>query len=719
MKKLQIDKTNIKILILICLSLLFIVSIIGIGATEALAEENTYHSEATSLSQMSDEECLEFLQAYNVAIPEDFAESPELGEIIRGMISVVESDYNYEFFYSYDVTYNFANEVKKAVVEYYKSLGVNSQQEKVATYATYQLQDSTLFSNTGKLKYYNCYAYAINRNEQRAGYPTDRLVQYNPGDFSNLSFSIDLSVHEMALIVKADLETIGFTNVSISTSIPTVASNEKLICIRKGDTDYHFMRYDPQEDAWLHKPAWTAILKYKYTPSNDKIWISEAVTDENGTAQIDPNTTYDSEIYFIKYTYETYTITLQSDGDISLKKQLTVIYGEPLPELDMFAPKMTGYAFDGYYSSNKKCYYKMDLQNDQQTANIYGLDEAIVEKLALVAYDVVCYRQVTVLYGLWESKPLECDYNYFCYSDAGLIGGGTAHLTHGASKISPANISGYTFNHFEYLGNSYTENDYIPVSLYRTYSGEISMLDSFIAYYDKSDQCIVEGTLITLANGTQMPVERLTGNEMLLVWNLFTGKFDVAPILFIDRDPLQEYRVIHLNFSDGTTVKVVSEHAFWDVTLNKYVYLREDAMQYIGHRFNKQTTDFSGNLIWTDVELISVTIMQEYTTVYSPITCEQYCYYVNGMLSMPGGIEGLINIFNVDSETMKYNTEEFNADIAQYGLFTYEELSELIPISEDVFNALNAQYLKVAIGKNLITLEQLKALYIRYAEFLA
>lgn len=43
--------------------------------------------------------------------------------------------------------------------------------------------------------------------------------------------------------------------------------------------------------------------------------------------------------------------------------------------------------------------------------------------------------------------------------------------------------------------------------------------------------------MITLADGTQKAVEQLTGNEMLLVWNLLTGEFDIAPMVFIDSDP--------------------------------------------------------------------------------------------------------------------------------------------------------------------------------------
>ena len=171
------------------------------------------------------------------------------------------------------------------------------------------------------------------------------------------------------------------------------------------------------------------------------------------------------------------------------------------------------------------------------------------------------------------------------------------------------------------------------------------------------------------------------------------------------------------SFSDGTTVDVISEHGFWDFNLNRYVYLDENASHYIGHWFNKLTEDEDGNMSWTRVQLTNVTIKQEQTMAYSPVTYGHSCYYVNGMLSMPGGIDGLFNIFDVDADTMTYDVEAMAEDIAEYGLFAYEEFNSLVPVSEEMFEAVNGQYLKIAIGKGAITLEQIGNLVVRYSEF--
>ena len=229
----------------------------------------------------------------------------------------------------------------------------------------------------------------------------------------------------------------------------------------------------------------------------------------------------------------------------------------------------------------------------------------------------------------------------------------------------------------------------------------------------EANTCVTPDTLITLADGTQVRVDSLKGDEMLLVWNLETGKFDKAPIMFVDSDAEAEYEIVHLYFSDGTDVKVIYEHGFWDYDLNKYVYLDRYADKYIGHTFAKQNGDKLEK-----VQLTDVVIETEVTTAWSPVTVGHLCYFVNGMLSMPGGVGGLFNIFEVDAETMTYDYEQLAKDIETYGLFTYEELNAICPLSEEMFNAAGGAYLKISIGKGNLTIDELINMINRYSKFI-
>ena len=225
-------------------------------------------------------------------------------------------------------------------------------------------------------------------------------------------------------------------------------------------------------------------------------------------------------------------------------------------------------------------------------------------------------------------------------------------------------------------------------------------------------ECITPDTLITLADGSQVRVDSLKGNEELLVWNIETGALDTAQILFVDSEHRKEYEIVHLYFSDGTDVKVIGEHGFWDYDLNKYVYLDANADEYIGHSFAKQ----NGEKL-EKVELVDVVIETEVTEAWSPVTAGHLCYFVNGMLSMPGGVGGLFNIFEVDPETMMYDFEAMEKDIEKYGLFTYEEMNEIAPLSKEMFEKAGGAYLKVSIGKGNMTIDELKYMINRYNKF--
>ena len=78
---------------------------------------------------------------------------------------------------------------------------------------------------------------------------------------------------------------------------------------------------------------------------------------------------------------------------------------------------------------------------------------------------------------------------------------------------------------------------------------------------------------------------------------------------------------------------------------------------------------------------------------------------------MPADTDKLVNYFEYD-ENLAYEKEQMAADIEKYGLFTYEDFAEYLPY--EVYQALPAPYLKVAIGKGLVTFEELLGLIAEY-----
>lgn len=225
--------------------------------------------------------------------------------------------------------------------------------------------------------------------------------------------------------------------------------------------------------------------------------------------------------------------------------------------------------------------------------------------------------------------------------------------------------------------------------------------------YAYSKSCITSGTLLTLADGTQKKVEDLLDTDLLLVFNHETGQFEAAPLIFVDRDEWTYYDVVNLEFSNGEITRLIYEHGYFNNTLNKYVYITEDNYQeYIGHEF----TFYNGNEL-EKVTLVNSYITNEYVGCYSPVTAYHLNYFVDGFLSMPGGITGLFNIFEYN-EDMTYDIDKMNEDIAKYGLYTYEDFKDYLPY--EVYLAFPGPYLKVSVEKGYITFEEIIAYIEQY-----
>lgn len=224
----------------------------------------------------------------------------------------------------------------------------------------------------------------------------------------------------------------------------------------------------------------------------------------------------------------------------------------------------------------------------------------------------------------------------------------------------------------------------------------------------KQSSCLLPDTLITMADGSQKPVKDIVQGDLVKVFNHETGEVDAAPVTFNDYEEAAYVNVINLYFSNGSYVGVVSEHGFFDLDTMRYEYIDEYNYQdFIGHRFY-----VDGG---SSATLDRVTVEERYTEVYSPVTFYHLDLFVEDMLSMPGGIAGLFNIFEY-ADNLQYDQEAYARDIETYGLFTYEDLAPL-GVTEIMFEAYAGKYLKVALGKGILTEEYLAYLIERYGGF--
>ena len=281
------------------------------------------------------------------------------------------------------------------------------------------------------------------------------------------------------------------------------------------------------------------------------------------------------------------------------------------------------------------------------------------------------------------------------------------HGTAKKAKVDTSKSDWANGPHIYYYYTGYNGKEVKIEDLYCKYNKDLTPRETGSSGNSgNTNPCVTPDTLITLADGSQIRVDALTGNEMLLVWNHTTGKFDIAPVGYIvdHNGDIGEYNITHLYFSNGYEIKTVGEHVFFDNTLNKYVAITpENAEKYIGHSF----AVMSGDTL-TTVELVKVEQYVEETAVYEVVSYEHITCFTNNILSASAFLDKLLNIFEIDPETMSYNAEEVQKDIETYGLYTYADFEGLI--AEEAFELYNAKYLKIAVGKGYITWDDILAL---------
>lgn len=222
-----------------------------------------------------------------------------------------------------------------------------------------------------------------------------------------------------------------------------------------------------------------------------------------------------------------------------------------------------------------------------------------------------------------------------------------------------------------------------------------------LSFQATGSSCILPSSLIMLPDGLYKQAGLLKPGDIVMSFNHETGRLEPTEIIINDDidEPEQTYDVIHLIFDNGNETDIVYEHGFFDLTLNKYVYLHTyDACNFIGHEF-VFFKNLNGQI--ERIKLIQVIINKMVTRVCSPVTANNLNIISDNMLSMPGGITGLFNIFEYENESLKYDIKKKNEDIKKYGLLDYSSFDKYLP--KELYDKLPCKYMAISIGKGFIS----------------
>lgn len=173
-----------------------------------------------------------------------------------------------------------------------------------------------------------------------------------------------------------------------------------------------------------------------------------------------------------------------------------------------------------------------------------------------------------------------------------------------------------------------------------------------------SNVCLVEGTLVMMADGTTKNIEDIVDSDQLRVWNFDEGMYDQAQPLWIKKEETtSQYNL--LEFSDGSSLKTVFQHRIFNKELGAFTFpMTEDTP--VG------TTTF--NVKGEEVKLVRKQVVLEEVKYYNVITRRHMNLFANGILTscMYNNVYPIADMKFVKDERIPIPISEYGVDEEYY-----------------------------------------------------
>ncbi len=419
--------------------------------------------------------------------------------------------------------------------------------------------------------------------------------------------------------------------------------------------------------SWLRRDT-----NISYDPSEK---LPGSLTSENGI-----------EITFTaQWREHTYSISFNSNGGSSVSSINDVSYttNVTLPN----APSKTGNTFNGW--------------------NINGTSYAAGEKVSkLTSTDkgqVTAIAEWTqIIYNVTTENGTNGNHITISFDNSNTY-------TYGSTvKFTLTIDSGYTSGYYELNCGEYgvdsTNSGWSSRKLTAEFTMPAGNVTIKLSCQKEPDSCLVAGTPISLFNGKTVLIEDIKMGDRILAYDHETGQYVASTVVYTFFS-IGNVNIIDLHFNNGINIKLANGgHGLFDVTLNKYVLITaENASEYIGHEFSYALYD-GKQYVSERIRLETVNITIENVERYDIVTENTLNHLANGILACSDTLVGICNMFEF-MDDMTYDMIQLQKDIETYGLFTYEEWQDFV--SYEDFIAFNGAYFKIAIGKGLLTEEEI------------
>lgn len=143
------------------------------------------------------------------------------------------------------------------------------------------------------------------------------------------------------------------------------------------------------------------------------------------------------------------------------------------------------------------------------------------------------------------------DITYLTYNGTQWVANGTL--------INIKNQTETSIDLYKGISGGVTDSLFNVIALEGTTQASVSDFTGYTGTETMPDYiCLIEGTLVTLANGKTKPIEEITYDDELLVWNFYDGKFDKAKPCWVTKPQIaHEYNLC--KFSNGVEIGFVGQ----------------------------------------------------------------------------------------------------------------------------------------------------------------
>lgn len=176
--------------------------------------------------------------------------------------------------------------------------------------------------------------------------------------------------------------------------------------------------------------------------------------------------------------------------------------------------------------------------------------------------------------------------------------------------------------------------------------------------------CLVEGTKVKMTNGLLKAIEEISYDDSILVWNFDEGKFDSSkPVWIKIPQTASEYNLI--TFSDGSSVKTISQHRIFNKEKGMFTYPMTDETP-IGTTTYNSKGEF--------VKVVDKKVIKSEVKYYNVITDKHINLFADSILTSCR----LNNMYTI--ENMKFNKVN--------GVNVYHTKEEFTQLSQEMFDGL-------------------------------